>query len=74
MTVKEILTKWLSNNGYSGLCHPESECGCGLEDLIVCEMACDECVPARHVACPDCHDTDCDDRDLCNGCYKEADA
>lgn len=47
MTVKEIVIKYLVNNGYDGLC--TDDCGCGIHDLNPCgECMCD-CVPAKKV-------------------------
>jgi len=46
MTVKEIVEEWLKEHGYDGLCNPDAECGCALDDLIPCEGACDLCQPA----------------------------
>ncbi len=31
-----ILTRFLQHNAYDGLCHVETECGCGLDNLFVC--------------------------------------
>jgi len=36
MTVKEIVLKYLVDNGYSGLLDSESGCDCGLEELFEC--------------------------------------
>lgn len=36
MNIKEITIDWLKKNGYTGLCSPELECGCPLEDLMLC--------------------------------------
>ena len=36
MTVKEIVEKYLRDNGYEGLCNPDNECGCPLDDLMSC--------------------------------------
>ena len=44
MLVRDILIKWLKENGYDGLCN--DLCGCGLEDLICCCDYCAECEPA----------------------------
>ena len=45
MTCKDIIIKWLKDNGYDGLAG--EHCGCGLDDLAPC---CDDilaCVPAH---------------------------
>ena len=36
MTVKDIVTKYLKDNGYDGLCG--DACGCGLDNLFPCEL------------------------------------
>lgn len=36
MNIEEIVTDWLKKNGYTGLCAPDLECGCRLEDLMYC--------------------------------------
>ena len=43
MTAKDILTQWLTEHGYDGLC--SNECGCPIEDLNCCEGPCLDCVP-----------------------------
>lgn len=45
MTVADILAKWLKDNGYDGLVHPESECGCKVSDLVPCDSPCHGCQP-----------------------------
>jgi hypothetical protein len=44
MTVKEIIKKYLQDNGYQGLYYP-GDCGCSMEDLIACSEDCSECEP-----------------------------
>ena len=36
MKLKEIVQAWLTDNGYDGLCDPDNECGCHIEDLMPC--------------------------------------
>jgi len=36
LTTKEIVKKWLSENGYDGLFNPDAECACELCDLFSC--------------------------------------
>ena len=46
ITVIEIISDYLKNNGYDGLYNEHDECGCGINDLAPC---CDnplECEPA----------------------------
>ena len=39
-TVKEIVTQYLVENGYDGLCEDGRRCGCDIEDLMpCCEMS-----------------------------------
>jgi hypothetical protein len=43
MTVKEIVEKYLKDNGYDGLYSPYDECGCKIEHLFVCGAECTDC-------------------------------
>ncbi|HUU93218.1 MAG TPA: hypothetical protein VM238_18645 [Phycisphaerae bacterium] len=45
MNCQDILTAWLKDNGYDGLCNPYAECGCPLDDLIVCGGSPASCLP-----------------------------
>ena len=50
MIVKEIIKKYLEENGYDGLCNMFMECGCYLDDLIPCsEIDADECEAGHKV-------------------------
>ena len=40
-----IVTDYLKTHGYDGVCHPESECGCFLDDLVPCGDNCMDCKP-----------------------------
>lgn len=44
--VKEIVAEWLRANHYDGLCNPDGECGCGLDDLMSCQ-----CIDERNCVC-----------------------
>jgi hypothetical protein len=44
MTCKEIIKKYLADNGFDGLCG--DGCGCPIGDLMPCEGPCGDCVPA----------------------------
>lgn len=35
-TLMEILATFLKDNGYDGLCNPQAECGCSIDDLFPC--------------------------------------
>jgi hypothetical protein len=52
ITVTEIVKKWLKDNGYDGLCDPESKCGCELDDLRPCIGAPFEACVAAHQGNP----------------------
>jgi hypothetical protein len=60
MNVAEILKTWLIEHGYDGLCG--DECGCGVDDLLPCDMGA-QCIPAYKRVCPTdkaaraCHDS-----------------
>lgn len=49
MTVKEIIKEYLTKNGFDGLCSPEHECGCNIEDLVCCYGYCLDCEPAYEI-------------------------
>ena len=36
METKTIIKIYLEEKGYDGLCHRETECGCGLDDFAPC--------------------------------------
>jgi len=44
--VDNIVRDWLKLNGFDGLCHGETECGCYLDDFIICGGCFSECRPA----------------------------
>jgi hypothetical protein len=37
MTIKEIVEKYLKENGYDGLCHVYADCACRIGDLMPCD-------------------------------------
>jgi len=43
MEVHEIIKTWLEENGYDGLCDPDTECGCELSDLMPCSEGWEHC-------------------------------
>lgn len=46
MNVTEIITKYLKENGFDGLCNEYLECGCAIGDLSPCDDYMGECEPA----------------------------
>ena len=51
MTVKEIVKKYLEDNGYSGLYEESGECGCELLDLAPCGDMMERCHAGYKVKC-----------------------
>jgi hypothetical protein len=49
MTVKEIIIKYLKDNGYDGLC--SDDCGCDIDDLFPCGENPEFCIPAHKCKC-----------------------
>jgi hypothetical protein len=45
MTLKEITAAWLKENGYDGLFHADTCCGCTLDDLMTCGEPSPNCEP-----------------------------
>jgi hypothetical protein len=58
MKVKEIILKYLKDNGYEGLVNEDAECGCELEDLMCCDNSCENCEPGYKHKCPEGHEFD----------------
>jgi hypothetical protein len=50
LTVKDIVREKLIALGADGLCDPDSECGCPIDDICCCDSDCRGCVPARIVS------------------------
>jgi hypothetical protein len=70
MNIKEIVKKYLKDNGFDGLAG--DNCGCGLDDLMPCEEPSIDCVLAKHIKCEGCpnNDGNCDIQPLAkSGCY-----
>lgn len=55
ITVKEIVKKYLEDNGYDGL-FSEYECGCLNDDLILCQDDCLNCKPGYRCVGDDDYD------------------
>lgn len=54
ITVETIVRDKLKELGADGLCHPDSDCGCGLGDLAPCGWMGDECQPGYRQTCSQC--------------------
>jgi len=52
-SVEEIIKDYLKDNGYSGLYY-ESECGCEIDNLALCEGYIGDCTPGYKVECGKC--------------------
>lgn len=51
---RDIIKEYLIKNKYDGICNPELECGCGLNDFIPCDcLDFNECYPAYKGICKD---------------------
>lgn len=48
MTVRDIVQKYLKDNGFDGLARDSCEpCGCPANDMCLCDSSCLECEPAH---------------------------
>jgi hypothetical protein len=66
INVKEIVEKYLKENGYHGLCF--DDCQCKLDDLMPCSgnwQGFDKCRVGKLKDCNLCASRDCDDDDYC---------
>ena len=76
MTIKEIVKKWLEDNGCDGLCG--EDCGCGIDDIMPCVtngclVLCD-CVAAKKVIATEEHyDPEYSEFDIGDEIYVKAD-
>jgi len=70
VTVKEIIVKYLKDNGYEGLCYPDIECGCSIDDLPPCDSLNENCETAQKVECKDCDEQVCDYRGEVGECFR----
>jgi len=46
-TVRDIVRHYLTDRGHDGMCNPDAECGCGIDDLMPCDCNPFGCQPAR---------------------------
>lgn len=49
MNVNDIVAEYLRANKYDGLCLPEHECACLLDDLAPCRAMSERCQPGRRL-------------------------
>ena len=50
VTVKEMVRRYLINNGYDGLVHSDGDCTCVLDDFMHCDGDCvTECVAGHAI-------------------------
>lgn len=53
-SLREMAAQWLRENHYDGLCNPDGECGCGLDDLMPCQCPNErDCVCAYEIPAED---------------------
>jgi hypothetical protein len=58
MTLREIVKKFLEDNGFDGL-FSEYDCACEKDDLMPCDEPRTDCQPGYKTPCPaDCGDHD----------------
>jgi len=69
MTAREIVEKYLRDNGYDGLCG--EECGCSIDDLMPCDYDCTSgCEPGyKHLHDDKCQDMECEGDHLDERCW-----
>jgi len=60
MTVREIVSNWLKAHECDGLCHPDLECGCDLDDFAPCFEPAFDCVAAMKGPVPEEYEGDTD--------------
>ena len=53
-TVRDIIEKYLRANGYDGLAY--DGCGCGIDELMMCESPFEHCQPAYKGIAPEGED------------------
>jgi len=68
MTVKKIIVKYLKENGFDGLCHPDSECGCNIDDLVPCSELNENCETGYKKLCDGCSEKECEYRHEKSSC------
>ena len=59
-SVREMIAQSLRQQGYDGLYNEDGECGCGIDNLMLCENSIaglGDCRPAFERTCPCCCET-----------------
>lgn len=56
-TIEEMVHEYLIQHDYDGLCYPEDDCGCGLDDLFPCGYSSNKCRAAYACTSPCGRDT-----------------
>lgn len=56
MNVKEIVSKYLVENGFDGLFNFDEECSCGLDDLCTCDAEIADCQSGYRLPGDEDHD------------------
>jgi len=51
MNCREIIDKYLRDNGFDGLYHEELECGCTIDRLMLCDSCPDQCQAGHKIPC-----------------------
>ena len=58
-SLSEVIVNYLKEIGADGLCNPEAECACDIDDLAPCDcIDLQDCVPARKKTCANCPERD----------------
>lgn len=84
MNVGDIIKDYLISIGADGLCNPDLECGCSINELFLCDSCFDQCETAKKTICEDEKDEwygeeifvpfDGEDEDnVCTKCFKPFD-
>ena len=58
-SLHKVIIDYLKEIGADGLCNPEAECACGIDNLAPCDcIDLQNCVPARKKVCANCPERD----------------
>lgn len=73
-SIKKIISDYLEENNYEGLCN--IECGCSINDLFPCGEIQEDCITAYKINCKK-ENSDCNENSQCftsrktNKCWME---